>query len=257
MKKSIDIIPKLLKRTHTMKSNFDQIAIKLIWIERDGVLHGMYESDGKDSNVEIHLHRDTGLFTAIDTNNFPPENSSLKIEPTHNLAQLKIFVREFLMYDSLTNLLGRRQLECILENEIQKIYITPQPISLISMDIDYMSRHNDTFGHKKGDSAIATIASLINDCLGLQGWVGRYSGDEFLTVLPDTCLEEAVTMAEKMKDAVQTHPFPFSEEHKTRLGISVGVSCSSELTSLDLKSLINLADQRLYQAKIARKLPSN
>jgi diguanylate cyclase (GGDEF)-like protein len=240
-----------------MRPDNDPITLHLNWIEQDGILHGYYATNGVDSHVEIHIDPSTSMYSAIMC--FPSENNPLQLEPARNLEQFKDSVREYLLYDPLTSLYSRRVLLWAMLNEIKT---NAQPFSVIYSDIDYLRQFNGAFGHEQGDLAIVTIASLIKNCVGSKGWVGRYGGDEFLVVLPDTSLEEAQELEEKMRREVQAYPFPY-EAPKNQLGISSGVACSLELESTEannserlLENLLQLAELGLHRAKCSRNIAS-
>jgi diguanylate cyclase (GGDEF)-like protein len=240
-----------------MRPDIGPIPLQLNWIEQDGTLHGYYATNGVDSQVEIHFDPSTSMYSAIMC--FPSENSPLQLEPAQNLEQFKNSVREYLLYDPLTSLNSRRGLLWILENASKT---NDHSISVIYSDIDYLKQFNGTFGQEQGDLAIVTIASLIKNCVGSKGWVGRFGGGSFLTVLLDTSLEEAQELEEKMKREVQAYPFP-CEAPKTRLRISSGVACSLELDNIEsnnserlIETLLHLAELGLFRAKLIRNIAS-
>jgi diguanylate cyclase (GGDEF)-like protein len=231
-----------------MQPNIEPTPLQLNWQEQNGILHGFFKNDDEDVTIEIHHDRQADLYSA----SYSDKNINLDIEPTCDLEQLKNTVLRILTYDALTNVYNRRGFKRILEFEIKKSEKDTDPYSIILSDIDYFRQYNLTFGHNQGDVALVAIASLITNCVGSKGWVTRYSGDSFITILPEISFQEATHLAKKIGEAVQSYPFPFSEKHKTRIGISSGVACSNELDSKEPSDLMEMANQRLYEAKRSR-----
>ena len=157
------------------------------------------------------------------------------------LSNIKLFekTRILSLYDPLTGLANRRQMESILQKSAEEHRLTKKLFSIIMADIDHFKEYNDSFGHETGDVLLSDIAKIIKDELRSVDTVTRYGGEEFLIVLPDISEKGAINAGERIRAAVQA---------KTPVTISLGVSASSE--ECDIKSLVGMADKALYYVKL-------
>ncbi len=152
--------------------------------------------------------------------------------------------------DSLTGLLNRRALNDILEHEIDRASRYLTDLSLIICDIDRFKQINDAHGHTAGDLALQTISETFKSVLRKADLLGRYGGDEFMIILPETSLTGAKNLAEKIRAAVADAEFRIPEGKAIRLSISIGVaSCCTPVENID--TLVARADSALYAAKQA------
>jgi diguanylate cyclase (GGDEF)-like protein len=152
--------------------------------------------------------------------------------------------------DSLTGVLNRRGLEPVLEREAARAARTGAPLSLLAVDLDEFKRVNDRHGHPWGDRVLARVADLLQRHCRASDAVARLGGDEFVLVLPDTSLEGARVLAERIlsatagADLLGGCPTRIAGE---RVTISIGIACGSEAP----RDLVARADSALYQAKRA------
>lgn len=154
------------------------------------------------------------------------------------------FLRELAIRDPLTMLYNRRYFDEILHNmdSLQDRY--QGDFSILFLDIDNFKTINDSYGHPSGDIILKKLAALLQSMMRLSDTVCRYGGEEFVILLPRTCLELAGKVAERLRERVQKHHMG---EHLPAITISIGVSHSSERE--DSLQVIALADQRLLRAK--------
>ncbi len=148
--------------------------------------------------------------------------------------------------DFLTLVLSRRALDeelNIVEKSYQRYKID---YSVCFFDIDHFKMINDTFGHEAGDLILKNLGKIFNEQKRDVDIVGRYGGEEFLAILPNTPLEGALVFAEKIRKTVETYPFVYKGE-KVDVTVSVGVANRSEHDSQ--QETINDADTMLYKAK--------
>ncbi len=145
--------------------------------------------------------------------------------------------------DALTGLYNRRMINEFAKNELETVKRNSNSLSFIMIDIDYFKQVNDTFGHQVGDSVLAQLSKLILDNTRKSDIQGRYGGEEFIIICPQTSNEAVCILAEKLRSAVENFEFDVVG-HKT---ISLGVStfCKND----DVESMIKRADDGLYQAK--------
>ena len=152
------------------------------------------------------------------------------------------------MRDGLTGLLNRRAIEEYAEAEFNLALRKERAMSVILVDIDHFKNVNDQFGHKFGDHALQQVAQILREDLRTYDRIGRWGGEEFILILPDTQLMDALTVAERVR--VRTAEMKMSLENGETFSvhISLGVaSTAGQFTSLT--KLIDAADQALYQAK--------
>lgn len=145
--------------------------------------------------------------------------------------------------DQLTQVKNRRAILETLEYEFQRMQRQPQSLSLLLLDIDHFKAINDNFGHLEGDKVLAETARIITHACRLTDSVGRYGGEEFLIVLPETTLADAKNLAERIRIAVMT----CDTKNKSPLTCSIGVSTVKSGSSI--LQCIKEADDRTYIAK--------
>lgn len=162
-------------------------------------------------------------------------------------AQLHAEVQKLAITDTLTGLYNRHGFEELGRREIERLRRFGHPLSIIMVDVDEFKQINDTFGHKVGDWVIQTVAKRLVSSLREVDIVGRFGGDEFTILLPETDLFTAINVAERLLTLVSQAPIVF-EQASLKLTVSVGVvKATSEFFSLE--SLLERADRAMYQAK--------
>ena len=155
--------------------------------------------------------------------------------------------------DYLTGTLNRRHLNKVGEQELSRARRYRRSLSLIMLDIDEFKEINDRFGHKAGDLALQQTAKTLQDSLRSPDYLGRYGGDEFVMILPETGLKQAIKAAERLRVAVAGQKI-VHQSHEIHLSISVGVaSVEDGMNSppMDFDAFTQNADRALYEAKKA------
>ncbi|SDE94791.1 MASE3 domain-containing protein [Sporomusa acidovorans] len=152
--------------------------------------------------------------------------------------------------DPLTRLANRRQFEIVLGREISRTINYHRPLSLVMFDIDFFKKVNDTWGHLAGDAILQRMGVLIKENFRQTDMTARYGGEEFAAVLPETCLAEAVQLAETFRKIIENAKFEV-DQTVIEITISLGVATfeSSSTWSDPKTELIDAADQALYHAK--------
>lgn len=150
--------------------------------------------------------------------------------------------------DELTGCLSRRYLMQRLEHELERAARYQRLLGLIILDIDHFKRLNDTLGHTRGDAALRTIGDVLRRSLRSADFVGRYGGDEFLIVLPETGAAGALELAERIRQGIGRRMFDFRGQ-KLTITVSGGVVAYPETGVVAVEELIDCADQALYRAK--------
>ncbi len=150
--------------------------------------------------------------------------------------------------DGLTNLANRKQLDAILADEVSRALRYGRDLSVVMLDIDHFKRINDTYGHLAGDRILSALASLLQKRLRPNDKLGRYGGEEFCAILPETTLSSALHIAEDLRSLVAAHPF-VADENTIEVTISVGVGALEK--GMAPEDLYKRADEKLYEAKRA------
>jgi diguanylate cyclase (GGDEF)-like protein len=145
--------------------------------------------------------------------------------------------------DDLTKLYNSRHLNHCLETELKRAKRTGNPLSLIFLDLDGFKAINDNFGHLQGSECLVRIAQIIYECARETDVVGRYGGDEFVLILPDTDTHGAVIVAERVRDQIATY-----RPEGIRLTASIGVA-SYPNHGETKEMLFRLADKAMYRVK--------
>ncbi len=145
--------------------------------------------------------------------------------------------------DSLTGLLNRRYLNERLNEEVSRSLRDGKPMSFLMVDIDNFKSYNDRFGHQAGDEVLITTAHALKSVLRNADVAARFGGDEFCLLLPNTALEEAKQIGERIRENVEETNFPHQE-----MTVSIGVSANFPL-NITPQEIIEFADKALYQAK--------
>jgi len=153
--------------------------------------------------------------------------------------------------DDLTRLYNYRYLMQYLEAEVKRCLRYKKMVSLLFIDVDGFKHINDTFGHLVGSRALAEIGQVLRKILRETDVVGRYGGDEFVVVLPETPLNGAMVIAERIRKKIEDYEF-VAQDLSIHLTISLGVANCPKHT-LTAEGLIKKADAAMYRAKELNK----
>ncbi len=149
--------------------------------------------------------------------------------------------------DTLTGLANRRKITELLKEEIKKLEEdNNNNFNIIMLDIDFFKKVNDNYGHPMGDEVIKKVSNHMQDKVGSEGVVGRFGGEEFLTILYNNNIQEAALLANQIRSDIESKKIEF-EGKQISVTVSMGIACSSE--TVVYQELLNKADERLYKAK--------
>ncbi len=154
-------------------------------------------------------------------------------------------LQELAITDDLTKLFNSRHFYNQLENEVNRYQRYKRPFSILMIDLDHFKRFNDTYGHLEGDRILRQVGRKITSCMRTMDTAYRYGGEEFTVLLPETDCEAAVTVAERIKDAVNRETTGLIDE--SSVTVSIGVTEYSDADSIS--ALIKRADKAMYVAK--------
>ena len=162
-----------------------------------------------------------------------------------NLQLLQSFamLREKSIHDGLTNLYNHKRIIEVLDYEILIEKKNAKGLCLMMLDIDHFKGVNDNYGHQVGDLVLKTIADIIKDTIKVNGYAGRYGGEEFMVILPGTQMEEALEISTKIRIKIQNYIFENEGLHVT---ISIGLTIYH---GEEAEYFISIADKLLYKAK--------
>lgn len=235
----------ILTEVNKLKENPEQ---KLFSDKRIGIFPLIHESSLLGCIVAKSM---ISPLTNSDINHL--EQLSKQSSATINRANVYSEILKHATLDALTGFYNRRQLDERIKQETAKAKRQKTPICAIMTDIDYFKKVNDVYGHAAGDLVLKEVSKTIRSQLREYDIAGRYGGEEFAILLPFTRTEEAVMVAERLRNAVEktiinlTKVNPDSPQKTINVTISIGIY-EYKITD-DAEDLLKKADKALYEAK--------
>jgi diguanylate cyclase (GGDEF)-like protein len=162
-------------------------------------------------------------------------------------TRLTAELRRLSRLDGLTELFNRRAIEELMLDEARRAARHQRPFSVLMIDADYFKDINDRFGHAAGDEALRHLAKILKSQMRDIDRVGRFGGEEFVVLLPGTVSTEALSAAERLRDALLRRPWAWQGE-TLPLTVSIGVAAWRGPQD-GLEALLKRADAALYRAK--------
>ncbi len=157
-------------------------------------------------------------------------------------------------WEGLTGALRRGTVLCLLEREVERMQRYRRPLAVLMLDLDHFKAVNDRYGHLVGDALLREVGRVLADRLRQSDLLGRYGGEEFLVVLPETDAAAARAVAEALRIAVASACVPAAGGARVRVTASIGGTVASgieEDCAPGSEHLLTAADAALYQAKRA------
>lgn len=164
-----------------------------------------------------------------------------------NAEEDRCALYELAVTDPMTKALNRRAFFRFAEREVQRAQRHGHPLSVLMFDIDHFKKVNDVHGHAAGDQVIVALSRLVTECVREADLLGRLGGEEFGLILPETNVDAALTLANRLREAVRKLRFN-SPEGEFSVTISLGVS-RPEQGEADIHAALDRADKGLYRAK--------
>lgn len=151
--------------------------------------------------------------------------------------------------DSLTGLYNRNKLNSIINDQLARYARNKRPFAVLMIDVDYFKTLNDNLGHIAGDEILVSVAKKISHCIRSVDFAARYGGDEFIIILTETTVDEAMKTAERIRSHVISI-FCNTVNEAVKVTLSIGI-IQSELEDTSLTALLSRVDGALYEAKRA------
>jgi diguanylate cyclase (GGDEF)-like protein len=160
-----------------------------------------------------------------------------------------IEARTMSLTDALTGTHNRRSIIAMLDKELARTLRHGPPLALILLDMDHFKQINDTWGHPTGDRALKAAATALSEAIRECDAIGRFGGEEFLILLPDTTLEGSEALAERCRTQLEQCTVLSDDGTPIPVSASFGLTCNEHCLILTSNSLIKAADDALYTAK--------
>lgn len=193
----------------------------------------------------ICYHQEKSARLAFLLQNQLAEQNALLLSHNQNLAKLTNL-------DGLTKVANRRHLDQFFHQAWKQCLDERHPLAIIICDIDVFKQYNDHYGHVAGDDCLIKVAKALSQSVRRANTlVGRYGGEEFAVVMADAYTEEAQTVAERIRQAVQQLALPHVKSETKVVTLSLGVAAAVPSQYLTQRELFQCADSALYEAKLA------
>lgn len=156
-------------------------------------------------------------------------------------------MKQLAITDGLTGLFNSRQFFYQIKQEISRFQRYARDLSLLMLDIDFFKNYNDTWGHLEGDKVLMSMGMIISSCLRSMDSAYRYGGEEFAVLLPETELQEACLVGNRIRDNVQKAIF--TPENGVQTSVTVSIGAAQLINGEDFSSFLKRADKALYISK--------
>lgn len=157
-------------------------------------------------------------------------------------------LRSLATTDALTGLVNRGYMAIQFQKEFDRSRRYERPLSILMIDLDNFKKINDTYGHQTGDQTLEAVARILSSRSRIHDICARYGGEEFAVLLPETDVEGAMVIAERLRKAIEEHEF-VTRGPRIRCTVSIGVAHLGGESDSTMEGMIAAADKALLQAK--------
>jgi diguanylate cyclase (GGDEF)-like protein len=252
----ISDIEKILNYANTLKKYKDEYPNDLYKIIISSITHEQFDSNqdaelvfykiiSHYKNLNSLLNRDVGLVVA--SLDYLTNIANILDKPKIIEENKSDVLSEMATVDELTDLYVRSVFDVVLAKEVSDSNRNNRKLSLLMIDIDDFKKINDLHGHQKGDLVLRSIGDFFNNFIRIMDMAARYGGEEMVIIMPNTNIDQAVRLANKMREGISKLIFDdFS------VTVSIGVSLIDDKVNSATK-LVKAADEALYKAKNSGK----
>ncbi|HAF63070.1 MAG TPA: hypothetical protein DCK95_12220 [Anaerolineaceae bacterium] len=174
-----------------------------------------------------------------------------KVITFHDYSEVKLLIDQLstlATIDNLTGIYNRRYFYELAQKELSRAERHNQYLSLIIFDLDFFKQVNDTYGHAAGDAVLAKVVEIFKQRLRKYDIMGRFGGDEFLILLPETNLDDASELAEELRITLE-HSIITYEDHSFLIRASFGITGTPVTDPISFEDLVQCVDDAMYKAK--------
>ena len=190
-----------------------------------------------------------GQTRAMHTKNEVAEARAQVVAAEQRIEQLRAelaLVGKLVREDQLTGALNRRGLDEALEREVARAERGETPLCAVLIDIDDLKNINDSHGHQVGDFTLVHVVAIIRETLRANDLIGRYGGDEFVLLLPNSSLDEASAVLTRLRTEIAAKPLAWGNE---KLLVTFSAGIAERRKGQSVEALMQRIDQALYEAK--------
>jgi diguanylate cyclase (GGDEF)-like protein len=176
------------------------------------------------------------------------ETSCEWLDEVDNLRNQISVLSELVSTDALTGLFNFRHFKTVLQAEMDRSKRSGIPTSLVMVDVDHFKAINDGYGHEAGNLALKFLADILSNDVRTTDIVCRYGGEEFALIFPETHLNLAVKVADRIRKQISSQPVAI-DDGEIKLTVSMGASVYMKFSVLDFNDFVASVDKYLYEAK--------
>jgi diguanylate cyclase (GGDEF)-like protein len=176
------------------------------------------------------------------------ETSCEWLDEVDNLRNQISVLSELVSTDALTGLFNFRHFKTVLQAEMDRSKRSGIPTSLVLVDVDHFKAINDGYGHEAGNLALKFLADILSNEVRTTDIVCRYGGEEFALIFPETHLNLAVKVADRIRKQISSQPVAI-DDGEIKLTVSMGASVYMKFSVLDFNDFVASVDKYLYEAK--------
>lgn len=229
----------LLSAGYLPLSNFTQLQVMMMTLTLTGLILGATVSQRERARQTL-LEAQEALETRV---RLRTRQLSEEVEQRKR-AQAEL--AELAQTDSLTGVLNRRHLMALLRDELERFKRYERPFTVLFLDIDFFKRLNDTYGHHAGDEVLRAFTGVCLAELRCEDRFGRFGGEEFCAILPETRAFTALELANRLRSRVAASPVGYAG-HLLQITVSIGVA--EAVTGDTPEAILARADAAMYRAK--------